>query len=56
MCNGTEDSLLTCPCKYDSNGMAIACQVGESDCSHSEDAGVRCEGEGRFVFGILTFY
>ena len=55
MCNGTENSLLTCPCKYDSSGMAIACQVGESDCSHSEDAGVRCEGEGKFVFGIPTF-
>ena len=48
MCTGTEDNLLMCPCKYDSNGIAIMCEVGESDCSHSEDAGVMCNGEKQF--------
>ena len=34
MCAGTEPSLLMC----DTN------PVGESDCDHSEDAGVICDG------------
>ena len=37
MCSGNENSLLDCP-RVPSAG------VGVSDCSHSEDAGVRCEG------------
>ena len=45
MCNGTESDLMMCPCKYDSNGRETPCSVGHSDCSHAEDAGVRCDGE-----------
>ena len=37
VCSGNETSLLDCP-RVPSAG------VGVSDCSHSEDAGVRCEG------------
>ena len=37
VCSGNENSLLDCP-RVPSAG------VGVSDCSHSEDAGVRCEG------------
>ena len=55
VCNGTEDSLLSCPCKYDSNGMATLCGVGESDCSHDEDAGVRCDGETTLT-SKMSFY
>ena len=47
MCTGTEDNLLMCKCN--SNGIAIMCEVGESDCSHSEDAGVMCNGEKQFL-------
>ena len=36
MCTGQENSLLDC---------LGADNVGTSDCDHSEDAGVRCEGE-----------
>ena len=35
VCAGNESSLLNC-----SSDVAI----GDSDCQHSEDAGVRCEG------------
>ena len=35
MCTGDEDTLLDC-LKVDN--------IGTHDCSHSEDAGVRCEG------------
>ena len=35
MCSGNEASLLECV--YDAD-------IGSHDCSHSEDAGVRCEG------------
>ena len=37
VCSGNENSLLDCP-RVPSAG------VGVSDCSHFEDAGVRCEG------------
>lgn len=40
-CNGTEANLTECH----SN------PIGESDCSHYEDAGVLCSAEGRFAFG-----
>ena len=33
-CNGSESSIIDCPTS----------QFGVPDCSHSEDAGVRCEG------------
>ena len=33
-CSGVESNLLSCP--HD--------QLGEHDCDHSEDAGVRCTG------------
>ena len=35
MCEGDESSLLNC-----TSDVAI----GDSDCQHSEDAGVKCEG------------
>ena len=35
MCSGSESSLLECLSDND---------IGSHDCSHSEDAGVRCEG------------
>ena len=34
-CNGSESSLADCP----------ASEVRDHSCSHSEDAGVRCEGQ-----------
>ena len=36
VCEGDESSLLDC---------ASDVAIGESNCQHSEDAGVRCEGE-----------
>ena len=33
-CNGSESNLEDCP----------ASEVGFNECSHSEDAGVRCQG------------
>ena len=33
-CNGSESTLEDCP----------ASEVGVHDCTHSEDAGVRCQG------------
>ena len=36
LCNGYEDSLLDCVSSED---------VGSHDCTHSEDAGVKCEGK-----------
>ena len=35
VCGGNESSLLNC---------ASDVAIGDSDCQHSEDAGVRCEG------------
>ena len=35
MCKGDESSLLNC---------ASDVAIGDSDCQHSEDAGVKCEG------------
>ena len=40
VCEGDESSLLDC---------ASDVAIGESNCQHSEDAGVRCEG-------MLYFY
>ena len=37
MCRGDENSLLDCR-------RQPAAGIGLTDCSHSEDAGVRCEG------------
>ena len=34
VCNGTESSLLQCRTN----------SIGQHNCDHSEDAGVRCEG------------
>ena len=52
MCNGTEETLLECPRSYrGSDGTLIEREVGESDCSHAEDAGVRCDGE---CFNVVT--
>ena len=42
VCSGTEMDLLTCSCNI--NGDNGPCVVGDTDCSHYEDAGVRCEG------------
>ena len=39
VCQGTESSLLEC----------VTNPIGEHNCDHSEDAGVRCEGEAVFV-------
>ena len=38
VCTGSESNLLDCP-RESSNSIA------NTDCTHSEDAGVRCEGE-----------
>ena len=35
VCSGTESSLLECRTN----------PIGQHNCDHSEDAGVRCEGE-----------
>ena len=43
LCAGNEDNLLTCPRQSSS-------VIGDTDCSHSEDAGVRCEGELKDIF------
>ena len=45
MCTGIETSLLEC-----SSGE----EIGSHNCDHSEDAGVRCEGEFRFKVCILS--
>ena len=39
-CIGTESTLLSCP----NNG------IGSHNCVHSEDAGVRCYGEGSYKY------
>ena len=36
VCGGDESSLLNC---------ASDVAIGDSDCQHSEDAGVKCEGK-----------
>lgn len=38
LCNGTERNLLSC-LTY------LAVNIGNTDCTHLEDAGVRCEGK-----------
>ena len=45
VCSGEEGSLLDCPRSYRSGDMLVEREVGDSDCSHQEDAGVRCDGE-----------
>ena len=37
MCTGEEENLLQC-------SRVPQLNIGESDCTHFEDAGVRCEG------------
>ena len=46
VCSGNENSLLECP-------RVPSADVGVSDCSHSEDAGVRCEGV--YVRALVLF-
>ena len=47
-CSGAEDSLLEC---------LGADSVGNSDCDHSEDAGVRCDGNAcLYSFPVITIY
>ena len=43
MCTGDEESLLNCT-------RIPAGDVGVSDCTHSEDAGVRCNGKVMLLF------
>ena len=43
-CDGTESSLLSCA----KNGLGI------NDCDHTEDAGVRCQGE--FYISIQCYW
>ena len=45
VCSGEEGSLLDCARSYRSGEMLVEREVGDSDCSHQEDAGVRCDGE-----------
>ena len=45
MCSGGEETLLECPRGYRSGEMLVERELGDSDCSHEEDAGVRCDGE-----------
>ena len=49
LCNGTEGNLLNCPTYSPSN-------IGDTDCTHSEDAGVRCEGKLHIALLILCYY
>ena len=44
-CSGTESTLLSCP----NNG------IGSHNCAHSEDAGVRCYGEGIYKSTSKSF-
>ena len=44
ICQGTESSLLDC----------VTNPIGEHNCDHSEDAGVRCEGIG-YNAAICTY-
>ena len=46
MCTGEEENLLQCSRVPELN-------VGESDCTHLEDAGVRCEGTEENIEFIL---
>ena len=45
MCAGDEDTLLDCRRASRSGVVLVERDVGESDCGHSEDAGVVCDGE-----------
>ena len=45
MCSGVEDSLLEC---------LGADSVGNSDCDHSEDAGVRCDSKGYNLYNLAV--
>ena len=42
VCNGTESSLLECNTN----------PIGQHNCDHSEDAGVRCEGTCLLCFNV----
>lgn len=42
MCSGSESSLLDCPRRDDAS-------INMTNCDHSEDAGVICEGKGKKV-------
>ena len=48
VCRGDENSLLDCP-------RQPAAGIGLTDCSHSEDAGVRCEGMYTTVHSIVVY-
>ena len=44
MCTGEEENLFQC-------SRVPQLNIGESDCTHFEDAGVRCEGrEEKYIF------
>ena len=43
MCIGNESSLLDC---------AAGEKIGSHNCDHSEDAGVRCEGEVEIIIRV----
>ena len=45
-CNGAETTLLSCP----SSG------IGIHDCTHSEDAGVRCLGTSYIIYSFIVQY
>ena len=47
VCGGDESSLLNC---------ASDVAIGDSNCQHSEDAGVKCEGNTKTLYNISMFY
>ena len=51
VCSGTEDNILLCPRISDNVVRNI---IGESDCTHAEDAGIRCNG--RVTFALTSLY
>ena len=46
VCTGDENSLLNCI-------RIPAGDIGVSDCTHSEDAGVRCNGKAIFIIIVM---
>ena len=45
LCSGDEENLLSCPRMFRNGSGLVERELGDSDCEHSEDAGVRCDGE-----------